>query len=189
MERLKEKEKNFYWKLFKSTFVISAFTIGGGFVLIPLMKNKYVDEFNWLSEKEALDLVAIAQSSPGVVATNAAIIIGYRLAGIAGMMTALWATILPPLITLTIISGCYDAFAANPIIRMVLKGMQCGVAAVILDVVYKLLKKECGKKLVLPILIMLGSFFASYILHINIMYIILCDACIGLFFMQKEKYD
>lgn len=74
-------DKEFYWKLFKSTFVISAFTIGGGFVIIPLLKAKFVDEYGWLNDKEALNLVAIAQSAPGVVAANAAISMGYRMAG------------------------------------------------------------------------------------------------------------
>ena len=63
-------EKDFYWKLFKSTFIISAFTIGGGFVIIPLLKAKFVDEYKWMDDKEALNLVAIAQSAPGVVAAN-----------------------------------------------------------------------------------------------------------------------
>ena len=72
------------WTLFKSTFMISAFTVGGGFVLIPLMKAKFVDEYHWISDKDSLNLVAIAQSSPGVVAVNASIILGYRMAGMAG---------------------------------------------------------------------------------------------------------
>ena len=59
---MEKQEQNFYWKLFKSTFIISAFTVGGGFVIIPLLKAKYVDEFKWIKEKDALDLVAIAQS-------------------------------------------------------------------------------------------------------------------------------
>ena len=67
-------DKNFYWKLFKSTFIISAFTIGGGFVIISLLKAKFVDEYKWLDDKEALNLVAIAQSAPGIMAVNASII-------------------------------------------------------------------------------------------------------------------
>ena len=73
-------DKDLYWKLFKSTFIISAFTIGGGFVIISLLKAKFVDEYKWLDDKEALNLVAIAQSAPGIMAVNAAIIIGYKLA-------------------------------------------------------------------------------------------------------------
>ena len=85
-------DKKFYWELFKSTFLISAFTVGGGFVIIPLLKAKYVDHYKWMSDKEALDLVSVAQSAPGVVAVNAAIIIGYRLAGDTGAAVTLLAT-------------------------------------------------------------------------------------------------
>ena len=98
--------KHFYWKLFSSTFVISAVTIGGGFVIIPLLKAKYVDEYGWIDDKEALDMVAIAQSMPGIIAVNACIILGYRMAGLAGSLTALLATVLPPLITLSVIARC-----------------------------------------------------------------------------------
>lgn len=93
-----------YGKLFVSTFIISAFTVGGGFVIVPLLKSKFVDEYGWIGDDEALDLVAIAQSAPGVVAANAAIILGYRMGGFRGTAVALFATVLPPLITLTVIS-------------------------------------------------------------------------------------
>ena len=83
---------NFYWKLFQSTFLISAFTVGGGFVIIPLLRAKYVDEYGWLDDKDTLNLVSIAQSMPGVVAVNASIILGYRMAGLRGTLTALTAT-------------------------------------------------------------------------------------------------
>ena len=178
-----------YWTIFKSTFIISAFTVGGGFVIIPLLKSKYVDEYGWLKEKESLDLVAIAQSAPGVVAANASIIMGYRMGGILGTLTALLATVLPPLITLTAISYCYAAFSTNPYVKMVLKGMQCGVAALILNVVLDLALKQAKKKLVLPMLIMAGSFIGSYFFHVNIMYIILVDALVGLLFMRDVKYN
>jgi len=178
-----------YRKLFISTFIISAFTVGGGFVLIPLMKAKFVDEYGWLDEKEALDLVSIAQSAPGVMAANSSIIMGYRMGGFLGSLTALLATILPPLITLTIISYCYDAFATNPYVRMFLKGMQCGVTAILINVVLDLVVKQAKKKLVLPLLIMAGTFTASYFFKINIMQIILVDAIIGLFLMRDSRYD
>ena len=93
MEQKVIKDKNFYWKLFTSTFIISAFTIGGGFVIISLLKAKFVDEYKWLEDKEALNLVAIAQSAPGVMAVNASIIMGYKLAGLAGSLTAILATV------------------------------------------------------------------------------------------------
>lgn len=189
LEKAVFKEPFSYSRLFISTFIISAFTVGGGFVLIPLMKAKYVDEYGWMKENESLDLVSIAQSAPGAVAVNASIIMGYRLGGILGTFTALLATVLPPLITLTVISYCYDAFATNPYVRMFLKGMQCGVTAILLDVVLGLLVKQVKKKLALPLLIMAGTFIASYFLKIDIMHIILVDAVIGFFLMRDSQYN
>ncbi len=182
-------DKNFYWKLFKSTFLISAFTIGGGFVIIPLLKAKFVDEYKWLDDKEALNLVAIAQSAPGVVAANTSIIMGYRMAGFAGTMVALLATVLPPLITLTVISYFYDAFANNQYVQLILKGMQCGATAIIINVAFDLLKKELKKKLVLPLLIIVGTFVANYFFEVNLMYAILLDAFLGFMLLRDEKYS
>ena len=189
LEKTVFKEPFSYSRLFISTFIISAFTVGGGFVLIPLMKAKYVDEYGWMKENESLDLVSIAQSAPGAVAVNASIIMGYRLGGILGTFTALLATVLPPLITLTVVSYCYDAFATNPYVRMFLKGMQCGVTAILLDVVLGLLVKQVKKKLALPLLITAGTFIASYFLKIDIMHIILVDAVIGFFLMRDSQYN
>ena len=199
MELQKIQDENLLWKLFKSTFIISAFTIGGGFVIIPLLKAKFVDEYKWLDDKEALNLVAIAQSAPGVVAANAAISLGYRLAGIKGTLTALGATILPPLITLSIISYAYDAFANNQYIQLLLKGMQCGATAIIINdedfliqkgwkEIIDLLKKEWKKKLALPLAIIVGTFVANYFFHVNLMYAVVVDAIIGFFLLRDKKY-
>ena len=181
-------EKNFYWKLFKSTFVISAFTIGGGFVIIPLLKAKFVDEYKGLDDKDALNLVAIAQSAPGVVAANSAIILGYRMGGFLGTLVALLATILPPLITLTLISYAYDSFAHNQYIQLLLKGMQCGATAIIINVAIDLLKKELKKKLTLPLVIIAGTFIANYFFNVNLMYAVIVDAIIGFFLLRDKKY-
>ena len=79
--------KKVLWKIFISTLYLSAFTFGGGYVIVSLMKKKFVDELHWVEEKEMLDLVAIAQSSPGAIAINGAIVVGYKLAGLAGLIT------------------------------------------------------------------------------------------------------
>lgn len=183
------KEPFSYRKLFISTFLISAFTVGGGFVLIPLMKAKFVDEYGWLKENEALDLVSIAQSAPGVMACNSSIIMGYRMGGFLGSLTALLATVLPPLITLTIISYFYDAVATNPYVRMFLKGMQCGVTAILINVVLDLVIKQVKKKLALPLIIMAGAFIAAVVFKINIMQIIAVVAVIGFLLMRDPQYN
>jgi len=163
-------DKKFYWELFKSTFLISAFTVGGGFVIIPLLKAKYVDHYKWMSDKEALDLVSVA-------------------AGYTGAAVTLLATVMPPLITLTVISYFYDAFAHNYYVQILLRGMQCGATALILDVGINLLQKELKKKLLLPCLIIFGTFIANYFFQVNIMYLILIDAVIGYLWLQDEKYS
>ena len=77
-------------KLFLSTLYISTFTFGGGFVIITFMKKKFVDEYHWIEEEEMLDLAALAQSSPGAIAVNAAILVGWRMGGFLGMLTAVF---------------------------------------------------------------------------------------------------
>lgn len=180
--------RHFYWKLFQSTFLISAFTVGGGFVIIPLLRAKYVDEYGWLDDKETLNLVSIAQSMPGVVAVNAAIILGYRMAGLRGALTALAATILPPLVTLSVISCAYDWFATNPYVRYALKGMQCGATALIVNVAIDFLQKQWRKKLLWPLAIIVGTFVANFFFGVNIMLLVVIDGLLGLVFLRGAVY-
>ena len=125
-------------KLFFSMLYISAFTFGGGFVIVTLMKRKFVDELHWMTEEEMLDIAAMAQSSPGAIAVNAANLVGWRVGGFAGMLTSVIATIIPPMAILTVISIFYAAFASNPYVSQALRGMQAGVAAVIFSVVLRM---------------------------------------------------
>jgi chromate transporter len=173
------EKKHIYFKLFISTFYLSAFTFGGGFVIIPLMKKKFVDELGWLEEEEMLNLVAIAQSSPGAVAVNASLIVGYRIAGVLGALLAILGTVLPPLIILSVISLFYTAFKSNRVVSFALKGMQAGVGAVIADVVICMGGNVIKQKSIVSILIMVGAFISSYYFDINIMFIILISGLIG----------
>ena len=168
-----------YRKLFLSTFELSACTFGGGFVIIPLMRKKFVEELGWIEEEEMLDLTAIAQASPGAIAVNASIMLGYHIAGIPGAILAVLGTVLPPLIIISIISMFYQAFRNNVIVSMAMRGMLCGVAAVICDVVINMAKSIFQKKRPLPIIIMLASFIAVRYLSINIIIVIFVCGCIG----------
>ena len=122
--------------LFFSTLYLSTFTFGGGYVIVTLLKQKFVDDLHWLDEEEMLDLVAIAQSSPGAIAVNGAIIVGYKLCGVPGIILSVLGAIIPPFIILTVISFFYNAFKSNTYIQAVLRGMQSGVSAVIISVVW-----------------------------------------------------
>lgn len=168
------------FKLFFSTLYISAFTFGGGFVIITFMKQKFVDVLHWIDEREMLDLTALAQSAPGAIAVNAAILVGWHVAGFAGMLVAVLGTILPPMVILSVISLFYAAFASNLYVALVLKGMQAGVAAVILDVVCSLGENVLKEKSVVSLIVMVAAFIATFFLHFNVIYIILSAAAVGI---------
>lgn len=187
---MEEAKKQKYKKLFLSTFKLSACTFGGGFVIIPLMRKKFVEELGWIEEQEMMDLAAIAQSSPGAIAVNASILVGYHVAGIPGAMITILGTVLPPLMIISIISMFYQAFRDNAIVNLAMAGMLCGVAAVIFDVVMKMGGTILKQKRVLPLLVMLGSFIAVYFFSVNIMAVIIICGIIGaadIYFREKKE--
>lgn len=167
------------WQLFLSTLYISAFTFGGGSVIVTFMKKKFVDELHWIDEDEMLDLTAIAQSSPGSIAVNAAILVGWRVGGALGIAIAVLGTLLPPMLILSMISFFYAAFASNRYVALTLRGMQAGVAAVILDVVCGLGSKVVKEHSVLSIALMLCAFAATFFFKINVVFILLAAALVG----------
>lgn len=171
-------KKNVYFKLFVSTLYLSAFTFGGGYVIITLLKNKFVDELHWIDEEEMLDLAAIAQSAPGPIAINGAIVVGFKLGGIPGVLLSILGAVLPPFIILTTISFFYESFKQNIYIQSVLKGMQAGVAAVIVSVVYDMGSDVVKTKDFVLIGIMILAFVANYVFGLNVVYIIIM---VGLF--------
>jgi len=183
-----KKDMKFYFKLFYSTLCLSAFTFGGGYVIIPLMRKKFVNDYKWIEEKEMYDLTAIAQASPGAIAVNAAVIVGYRLAGFLGALITIVGTVLPPLVILSIISIAYTAFRDSLIVQYALRGMQAGVAAVIIDVVISMIIDLFKEKKVLPVGIMVVAFIATFVFKINLIIIIFTSGIIGAFAIYFSKY-
>ncbi|MBE5826613.1 MAG: chromate transporter [Butyrivibrio sp.] len=172
--------------LFFETLKISAFTFGGGFVIIPLLQRKFVENLKWIDEEGMLDMTAIAQSTPGPVAVNVAILAGYHVAGIPGAAISVLGTIIPPLFIISLISMFYNTFRNNIYVNIAMAGMLCGVAAVILDVVISMLgllfkgkdKTIAGRIISLAMLV--AAFVANRFLKINIIFIILASGVIGL---------
>ena len=165
--------------LFFSMLSISAFTFGGGFVIVTLMKRRFVDDLKWLKEDDMLDMTAIAQSCPGAIAVNGAILVGRRVAGAAGIAVATLATVIPPLVILSLVSYFYALFADNPYVAAVLAGMQAGVAAVIVDVVLNLGAGVLKEKRMLLNIIMVAA-FAAALMGVNVVYIILASGVVGI---------
>jgi len=165
------------WKLFSSAFVISAFTFGGGYVIVPLMKKKFTDTLGWLSEEEMLELVAVGQSSPGAVAINTATLVGWRMAGFPGAVTACLGTALPPLIILSLVCILYDRISGNAYVQAAMRCMQAGISAVIADVVLGMALPYFKDRRSFSIAVMVCVFVAAWFFSVNVaVIIIVCGA-------------
>jgi chromate transporter len=173
------KKKHVLWKLFISTLYLSAFTFGGGYVIVTLIKEKFVDELHWIEEDEMLDLIAIAQSAPGAIAVNGAIVVGYKLAGLLGALVAILATILPPFVIISAISYFYELFRDSFVISTLLAGMQAGVAAVIASVVWDMGGGIVKQKSALSLVIMAAAFAAVCVYRVNVVIVILVCIALG----------
>lgn len=176
----KKADAKILWKLFSSMFVLSSCTFGGGFVIVSLMKKKFVDEKHWLNEEEMLDITAITQSAPGPLPVNASVIIGYRMAGILGSVIAVLGTILPPMIIISLISLCYEQFRTNKVIVLALQVTRAGVAAVIIDVTLNLCSNVLKIKRTLYTIMMIVCFVAVTVFDISAMAVILTCLLIGI---------
>ena len=177
--KIVEDKKKVLFHLFISTLYLSAFTFGGGYVIVSLLKKKFVDEYHWIENDEMLDLVAIAQSAPGAIAVNGAIVVGYKLAGLIGAFVAVIGAIIPPFVIITILAMCYQAFRDNWLISQMLEGMQAGVGAVIASVVWDMGSGITKEKDMVSILVMIAAFAVSMIFNINVIFIILAAGILG----------
>ena len=173
--------------LFLETFKLSAFTIGGGYVIVPLMKKKFVEKLNWISEEEMLDFVSMAQSCPGAMAVNASLFVGYKMAGFLGQIAALLGTVLPPLLILGVISLAYTAFAENPVVKAVLLGMSAGVAAVMLDVVVTMVGKFVKNKDIISLILAACAFASVAFFDVNIIFVLGVACILGLIISSRKK--
>ena len=170
-----------YITLFTSAFYISAVTFGSGYVILSVIKKRFADDLHWIDEDEMLNLIALAQSSPGVMTANTALLVGYKICGPTGAFLAVLGVAIPPLITIFIITLFYNALRENAIVSAVLKGMQAGACAIIADVAFNLFSNVFkGKQLVFKSAIMICAFAAAYIFNVNFILIVLFFIIFGM---------
>lgn len=165
-------------KLFCSFFRIGAFTFGGGYAMIPLMQRETVDKNNWVSEDDILDIVVIAESTPGPVAINAATFIGYRTAGVWGSVMATMGVVLPSFLIIFIISYILEAFKSIRAVEYAFNGIRAGVLALLIKTLWGVYKK-CPKGIVAYVLFAL-SFALVALFKVNVFVVIVLSAIIGL---------
>ena len=144
------------------------------------MKKTFVDKYHWIEEDEMLDLVAIAQSSPGPIAVNGAIVLGYKLAGIAGVIIGVLATIIPPFLILSLIACFYSAFRSNQVVGWMLDGMQAGVGAVITQVVWEMASGIVTERQWVSAAVLIAAFLANFVFGVNVVLIILACGALGI---------
>ncbi len=128
------------WKLFVSFWKIGAFTIGGGYVMIPLMEQEIVDRRKWLTREEFLDYLSLSQAMPGIFAVNMATCIGRRLGGVRGIIAAIAGNILMPIAIILVIAISFRYVRDNVFVERIFMGLRPAVVALIAAPVFRMAK-------------------------------------------------
>ena len=154
MEKTPDVSPRIYWQMFITFVRIGAFTIGGGYAMIPLIQREVVQVRKWMSPKEFIDMLALAQSAPGVIAINTAIFIGYKLKGVRGSIVTALGCALPSFVIILIIAMVFTDFKDNPLVERIFKGIRPAVVALIVAPLYNMAKSAgvTWKTLFIPVI-------------------------------------
>lgn len=184
-----KQSKNIYVWLLATNLFISAFTFGGGYVVVPMVRRFFVIKRRYFTEEDLINMAAIAQSTPGAIAINLSALAGYKVAGIMGVFISCFAAIIPPLVILGLVSAFYKIFISNMVIAAILKGMEAGVAALMVDLIADMCSMILKKKSFFFSIIIPLSFIANFVLGINVALILLvcCFLCVLQVFYKKRK--
>lgn len=174
--------------LFKANIIISCLAVGGGYMIIPLVRKQFIEQAKAFDEDELWEMYAIAQSAPGAIAINLSAITGFKMAGIFGAVISCIAAVLPPLLIITAVAACYQQLIHNHTINAALKGMIAAIAAIIIDVVYDMGKNVARAKEALGLFTAAAVFLAAFVFNTNaILLIVVSLAVYALIFNFKEK--
>lgn len=130
------------WEIFATFFKIGAFTFGGGFAMIPIIKEEVVVKRNWVKDEDFIDIISIAQSSPGPIAVNSSIYVGYKIKGFLGALVATLGVVAPSFLIILFIAKFFYEFKDNIFIEKIFLGIRPAVVALILSAIYGLVKKS-----------------------------------------------
>ena len=166
------------WELFSVFFRIGAFTFGGGYAMIPLIQREVVENKKWVSDDDILDIVAIAESTPGPIAINAATFIGYKTCGTIGSAFATLGVVLPSLVIISIIAYLLTEFSVITLVKYAFFGIRAGVLALVTKSLWTMFKK--APKGYVAYAISLFAFVLVALFHINALIVIILTALIGL---------
>ena len=177
-KKVKEKEvNNIYWDSFKTFFKIGIFTLGGGYAMIPLIEEEVVNKKQWVSKDEMLDLIAIAQSCPGVFAINIATFIGYKLNKTRGAVATTIGTALPSFLIILAIAIFFSQFKDNKVVAAIFRGIRPSVVALIAVPTFRLGQRAKLNKFTIWIPIVCA--LAIWVLGVSPIYIIIIAGLTG----------
>lgn len=176
-----------YLYIFKTNLLISTFTFGGGYVVIPMIRKYFVEDQNYISEQDLMEIAAVAQSVPGAIAVNLAVSTAYRIKGMGGAFVAMVTSIFPAFVILSLISFSYDAFRSNVVISAALQGMQAAVAAIMIDVVAGMIHGILKERVLHTTLLIPLSFIAVYFFHIHVAIVLLGSVVLSLVWFHLRK--
>jgi len=181
----KSSEKNKYWALFSTFSKIGAFTFGGGYAMIPLIQRETVETHRWISEEDMMNMVAIAESTPGVLAVNSATFVGCRVAGFWGAVCATLGVVLPSFAVICILSLFYLSFLQNKWVAAAFGGIRCAVVLLMANAVIKLSKQVKFSPLYL--LLTAAAFVLAVFTQMDTILILLTAGIIGVFHALWKK--
>ena len=173
---MKEKSAKL-WKLFATFFKIGAFTFGGGYAMIPLIQKEAVEKNGWVTDDDILEIIAIAESTPGPIAINSATFVGYRTCGVLGSMCATLGVVLPSFVTILLISFVLQQFRELKAVQYAFNGIRAGVLALLFKALWTMYKK--APKSWASYVVMGASFVLTAIFDINVLFVIIGCAVFG----------
>lgn len=177
------------WKLLTTFLKIGAFTFGGGYAMIPLIQREVVEKNKWLTDEDILDIIAIAESTPGPIAINSATFVGYKIAGVFGAMCCTLGVVLPSFVIILLVSFVLEQFEALEAVRFAFNGIRAGVLALILKALVNMYKK-CPKGAV-SYIVMAGAFAITTFFDVSVLLVIIGCAVFGLVtsLLAKRRYE
>ena len=166
------------WKIFAAFFKIGAFTFGGGLAMIPLIQKEAVEKHGWVTDDDILEIVAIAESTPGPIAINAATFVGYRAAGVIGSACATFGTVLPSFVIILAISAVLREFQELQAVQYAFWGIRAGVLALLIKALWTMYKKS--PKGWPAYVAMAAAFILTAFVDVHILVVIIGCAVFGL---------
>ena len=175
-----------FYKLFWTYLKIGTFTLGGGYAMLPLIQREVVDKQKWIDEQEFLNMIALAQAAPGLIAVNSAIFIGWRVGGWKGVAGAVLGAVLPSFLIILAIATVFSEWKELPAVEAAFKGIRPAVVALIAAPLFKLAKS--AKISWLTALIPVAAALLIWLGHINPVWVILATIVITLCSIWLSSY-